>query len=507
MKSSQYSFSEKLKKSLAQKGLSYRSIIAFMIFGMIVLVFVLSDMNGRKGGSRTMGSAAEVNGQIISIKDFQEEENRISQYYAQMFGGQFDLGMQQGMLRNEAMNSLVSKVLGAQAAEKEGIYATDAEVKHMITQELPYFKRDGAFQSDAYKQILKANNMTPGEFETKLRQDIKNQRSRQLFEMSMTVSDLQKNVEKEIRSAKLNLDFITLNPAEFAKSHEVAASVVNSRLADAAFAKKVNEYVTTNTAEFETPEEIRASHILIKSDAATEASAQAKAELALKRIAKEDFGKVASEISDDPGSKAKKGDLGYFSKGRMVKEFEEAAFALPVGQTSGLVKSSFGYHIIKVTDKKPFAKADPEKAKVTVAKRMIANEEYANFIKMIETDLAAGKTAEVLQAMAKYNMKWKETGLFDMSVDAVPVMNSQQAMKTSFELTKAQPLAKKLVREGENQYLLKLKDIKMETADLKPQDQEVLERGRSTEAYRSWVESFKKKASIETNTTLLQNAN
>ncbi len=504
-KNSGPSMTNQIRKGLKEKGISSRSIVAFVIFGMIVLVFVLSDLNGQSGsGSMSMGQAAEVNGEIISIKDFQDEENRLSQYYAQLFGGQFDMSAQRDMLRGEVMNSLVSKTLSAQAAEKEGIFATDAEVRYMVTQELPYFKRDGAFQSDAYKSILASNRMTPGEFENKLRQDIKNQRSRQLFETSMAVSDLQRNAEKELRAAKMNIEFIALNPTEFSKTHEVNQATVQAQLAEPEFTKRVDEYFKNNQAEFEKLEEIKASHILIKSDATNEAAARDKATAILQRLQKEDFAKVAAQVSDDPGSKAKNGDLGYFSRGRMVKEFEEEAFKLPVGQVSGLVKSSFGFHIIKVTDKKPAVPADVEKSKQIIAKRLIGTDEFGTFVTSLEKEVAAGNTDVVNQTLAKNNLKWKETGFFDIAAEAVPAINSPQVMKASLELSKSQPVAKKLVREGDTQYLVRLKDAKTEMTELKPQDQEVIERQKSTEAYRSWVETFKKSAKIETNADLTQ---
>lgn len=505
MRKSNRNMIDDIKKGLAEKGVSSRSIVAFLLFGMIVLVFVLSDLNGRGGGGVHMGQAAEVNGEIISIKDFQEEENRLSQYYGQLFGGQFDLSSQRTMLRGEAMNSLVSKTLGAQAAEKEGIFATDAEIRYMITQELPYFKRDGAFQSDSYKAILAANHLTAGEFENKLRQDIKNQRSRQLFETAMTAGTLQKAAEKELKSSKLNIEYVALSPTEYAKNHEVTAAAVSAKLADPEFAKRVEAEFNANPSEFEGKEEIRASHILIKLDPASEEATLNKAQAALKRVrANEDFGKVAAEVSDDPGSKAKKGDLGFFTRGRMVKEFEAVAFTLPIGQISDLVKSSFGYHIIKVTEKKAFVKADFEKAKHVIAKRIIANEEYSSFIKSIEADMTAGKADAAIQTLAKNNMKWKESGYFDLAMEAVPGINSVPVMKASLELTKSSPLSKNLVRDGEVQYLLRLKDTKIDSGAVKAQDKELQEKQRSTDAYRLWVENFRKSAKIETNSTLVQ---
>jgi peptidyl-prolyl cis-trans isomerase C len=116
-------------------------------------------------------------------------------------------------------------------------------------------------------------------------------------------------------------------------------------------------FYDANPDKFKEPETVRASHILImvpedaKPDVAAEKEKLAKA--TKERITKgEDFAKVAAEVSEDPGSKAKGGDLDYFAKGSMVPEFEDAAFKLKIGEVSDPVKSKFGWHIIKVTDKK-----------------------------------------------------------------------------------------------------------------------------------------------------------
>ncbi|MEQ1723703.1 MAG: SurA N-terminal domain-containing protein, partial [Pseudobdellovibrio sp.] len=483
-------------------GVTTRSVVAFFIFGMIVLVFVLSDMSGRQTGSMSMGSAAQVNGELISLKDFQDEENRLAQYYTQLFGGQFDSEMQRSMLRGEVMNSLVTKSVASQAAEKEGIYATDAEIRHMILVELPYFKKDGVFQADSYKNILLANKLTPGQFEGKLRQDIKNQRSRQLFESSLSMTELQKDIEKQLRSSKLNLEFIGLSAIEFAKANPISNDEITIALANDDFKKKVEADFKANEARYSTPAQVKASHILIKADAANDAAARAKAEATLNRLSKEDFGKVASQVSDDPGSKAKNGELGFFSKGQMVKEFDEAAFSLPVGKVSGLVKTSFGYHIIKVTDKKEANKAGFDSAKNDIARKMLSDDKYLAFVKAIETDLSAGKSEQVVASLAAAKLTWKETGYFDIAAEVAPVMNSAQAIKIGLELNKAQPVAKKLVREGDVQFLVKLKDIKTDSGDLKTADREMLERQKSMGAYQAWVDSFKKTAKIETNASL-----
>ncbi len=500
----EHSFSDKMKRGLAEKGISLRGVVALLLFGMIVMVFILSDLTGRHQGSMNMGQAAQVNGEIISLKDFTDEETRMSQYYSQLFGGQFDMGPQRAMLRGEVMNTIVNKTLTSQAAEKEGIFATDAEIVHMVTEELPYFKKDGHFQSDNYKNILAANRMSAGEFEAKLRQDIKNQRSRQLFESAFAISDLQKSFEKELRSSKINIEYIQLSGADYAQQNKASAAQLAEKWTQAEFAKKVQDTFKSNESNYETKEQVKASHILVRAEPGKEDEALKKAQAILKRLEKEDFGKVASQTSDDPGSKAKNGDLGYFTRGRMVKEFEDAAFAASIGKVTGPIKSSFGYHIIKVSDKKAFAKADFEKAKNEIAQKLYADEQYSNFIKAIESDLAAGKLEEVTKTLAENKMNWKETGFFDLAAEVAPGMNSSQALRVALELNKSQPMAKRLVREGDVQFLVKLKDFKTEASDVKPQDQELLQRQASTEAYRLWVESFKKSASIQTNSALLQ---
>lgn len=503
--SHQMSVSSRIKKGLTDKGITTRSIVAFVVFGMIVLVFVLTDMTGRQKGSSTMGVAADVNGELISLKDFQDEENRLAQYYSQFFGGQMDSELQRSMLRGEVMNSLVTKSVASQAAEKEGIYATDAEIRHMIVQELPYFKKDGNFQSDLYKGLLQANKMTPSEFEGKLRQDIKNQRSRLLFESALTMSELQKTAENELRAAKINLSFIQLSANDYAKTNTVSIDEANKALASVEFKKKVEDNFKTNQAKYDTAEQVRAAHILIKSES-DDAGARKKADSVSKRLQKENFNAVASQVSDDPGTKKKGGELGFFSKGQMVKEFEEAAFNMKVGQISDPVKSAFGYHIIKVLEKRPAHKADFESVKMEIAQKLLADEKYIAFASDIEKNLSAGKSEMAINQLADAKLTWKDTGHFDISTDTVPIINSSQAIKLAMGLSMAQPVAKKLVREGDKQYLIKLKDIKTDASIMNIKDQSLIERQKTTGVFQAWVDSFKKSARIEVNTGLTQPA-
>jgi peptidyl-prolyl cis-trans isomerase C len=121
--------------------------------------------------------------------------------------------------------------------------------------------------------------------------------------------------------------------------------------------KDYEAYYNAHKKEFENPEMVRARHILVavKPNATEEEKKAAlkKAEDILEKAKKgEDFAKLASEYSDDPGSKAKGGDLGFFTQGSMVGKFEQAAFTLKPGEISPVVETEFGYHIIKVEERK-----------------------------------------------------------------------------------------------------------------------------------------------------------
>jgi peptidyl-prolyl cis-trans isomerase C len=121
--------------------------------------------------------------------------------------------------------------------------------------------------------------------------------------------------------------------------------------------KEVKGYYDSHPDSFRKPEQVRASHILIKvdpkADESQKAAARKKLEEIRRRLLKgEDFVTLAREFSEGP-SKVKGGDLGYFGRGQMVKPFEDAAFALEIGELSDVVETRFGYHLIKVTGKNP----------------------------------------------------------------------------------------------------------------------------------------------------------
>ncbi len=179
--------------------------------------------------------------------------------------------------------------------------------------------------------------------------------------------------------------------------------LLNNFLATQYMQREIIEKVTINEAKtrayykdhsdaFKTPESIRARHILIKTESSAseedKKKIKIKAEEVLQKLKKgEDFAKLAAEVSDDPGTKAKGGDLDFFPKGTMIPAFEEAAFALKPGEISALVQTEYGYHIIKLEEKKEAVLEPYEKIKEKVKDQALQEMRKAAATEFVEKAL------------------------------------------------------------------------------------------------------------------------
>jgi peptidyl-prolyl cis-trans isomerase C len=158
----------------------------------------------------------------------------------------------------------------------------------------------------------------------------------------------------------------------------------------------LKKYYDSHKDEFKTPEMVRVRHILIKVDESApekdKKAAKKKAEGILKKIRSgEDFAKLAEEVSDDPGSKQKGGELGFFPRGRMVKSFEDAAFTLKPGEVSGLVKTQYGYHIIETEEKKAAAIKPFDEVKENIRQKLIQDQTRSKVVAFIDKAMKDAK--------------------------------------------------------------------------------------------------------------------
>ncbi len=165
---------------------------------------------------------------------------------------------------------------------------------------------------------------------------------------------------------------------------------------------EVEKYYRDNEPQYTTAEQVRASHILLKTEGKDEAAVKARADALLKQVkGGADFAALARKESEDDQSKAQGGDLDYFGRGRMVKEFEDVAFSLPVGQVSEVVKSSFGFHIIKVTDKKPEAKRSLDEVRQQITDQLAFERAQTQATAMADQIAKEAKTPADLERVAQ----------------------------------------------------------------------------------------------------------
>jgi peptidyl-prolyl cis-trans isomerase D len=269
-------------------------------------------------------------------------------------------------------------------ADRLGITATDAEVQQRILA-IPAFQDNGRFIGDErYRQLLGMQNppMLPADFEEQVRRGITVEKLQGALTDWITVGDTELDAEGKRRNEKVKLSAVAF-PADKFREGVVASDAEIASYFDAhkdgfkipekrkiRFAlvdmqgirdritisqQDVQRYYEDNQQQYSTPEQVRASHILLMTQGKDDADVKKRAEeiLAKAKAPGADFAKLANQYTEEDAGKTKGGDLDYFSKGQMVPEFDKVAFALQPGQTSDIVKTQFGYHIIKVTDKKP----------------------------------------------------------------------------------------------------------------------------------------------------------
>lgn len=380
---------------------SSRSFGSYLIFGVIILVFVIYfGPGGQSCGDIGQGPqatwAAKVDGYEISFRDFRNEYDAIYRQYQAQMGDRFDPELAQQMgIRSNAIDRLVTRKLLVDEAKRMGIAVTDEEVAQAIQDE-PAFHKNGQFDFETYRTALRNwQGIAPARFEDRVRDDILVNKLVTHIRHSAKVS------EEEIESAYrqendlASLAFVRVIPRELEEEVEVSAERVAEFLASEEGKQRVADEYEAKEWRFKTPKRVRAQHILMKVDEdapADEARAAEQKILAAKKEIDEgaDFGEVARRSSEDTTTRESGGDLGLFGPGSMVKPFEEAAMALEVGEVSEPVRTRFGYHLIKVNEIEPPTEKSLEEVQEELARELLASEAAKDAAKARAEAILAG---------------------------------------------------------------------------------------------------------------------
>jgi len=294
-------FTDNTKGNTSMNFANSRRRLQFAAILICFFIALTATAEDKKPGD---SMAAEINGVAITKEQFDKELNihldRVSRQGQQIAGDQLVA------LKQDVLEGLIERELLFQASQKAGIQVKDQTIDEQLA-------------------AIKKRFPNEAEFNTAL------------SKMSLTEDEVKLQIARGLAIRELI-------------EQQVTSKIVITDV-------ETKAYYDANPQMFKQPEQVKASHILIKVDAAAaepqKAEARKKIEMVQQKIKDgADFAELAKEYSEGP-SNTRGGDLGYFSHGQMVKPFEDAAFAMQTNEVSDIVETRFGYHIIKVYDKKP----------------------------------------------------------------------------------------------------------------------------------------------------------
>jgi peptidyl-prolyl cis-trans isomerase D len=360
-------------------------VFLWLVIAAFIILYIPAFQSSEAG---TPGEVlADVGGQRITVGEFQKAYLRQRQMYERIYQGRLDAAALRGLgLEQQTLDGLVAQRLVDLEARRLGLTVDDEAVaRHLATS--PDYQQNGRFMGTAeIRRLLDLQGLTVEQFEEDLRRRILAERLEALVTDGVSVTPAEAEREFRRRTEQVKVEYVLADAARFrpglaASDDEVKARFESAKEAYRLPERRILSYVLADDTslgtrvsltdreieahyqshrdEFKQDEEVCASHILVKvkegqaKEGHADEEARKIAQGLLDQVkAGQDFAELAKKSSEDQGSAPQGGSLGCFTRGRMVPEFENAAFSLGPGETSDLVKSQFGYHIIRLTERK-----------------------------------------------------------------------------------------------------------------------------------------------------------
>jgi len=461
------SIREGVKKPWA-KVLIFAIVISFVGAGYFTSTFFLGDPN----------AAAVVNGDSISVQDFQRAYSRTKQQYGEAFKQFIKTEEQEKNFRENVLQNLISRKVTVQMAEELGMRISTGEIRKTI-QSMEALQAEGAYSADLLDQALRNIGMSRQQFKKSMESDLVLQQisggisgsefvlplesqndykimgqlrtgralqiKYSLFDAAIEIGDEEINTyydeNKELFRVeeKVSVDYIELSSEQLQANIEVSD-------------EQVAEYYNDNLDQFQSDEQKRVSHILIELGDDEDAALVKAQALKTRLDAGEDFVELVKSESTDEFSAQNDGDLGVVAEGDMEEPFEEAMTKLlKIGDISAPIKTSFGYHIIKLTEFVASETQTIEEVKVQIiaaVKKQIAEEAFYEKSQLLEE-----KSFEITDSLAEV------AKLIDIEVKTSPVFSKRKATGLFANLeVKDAAFSDKVIQEQLNSDLITIKD-------------------------------------------------
>ncbi len=430
-----------------------RIVQGFLV--LIMLPFAFFGLDSYFNRSGTGSGVAKVGDVQISQQEYQqalrEQQERVRSQVGQVDPKMFE----NPEFRKAILDDLINRRLLLIEASKRRLYVSDEAVRNAIAS-IEAFHENGKFSTQRYEALLRGQSMSPQSFEAQVRQDMTLQRLAgsigQSGVLSTTIGErvlALQTEQRDVQEILLGLDayrgkvkladdaarkFYDENSKRFETPDQARAEFVvltQDGLEVKVSDDEIKAWYDGHKDRYQQPEERRASHVLIATEGKDKAQARAKAEQVLKDVQKTPaaFAEIAKKNSDDPGSAGQGGDLGFFGRGMMVKPFEDAVFALKEGETSGIVESDFGFHIIRLTAiraarEKPLAEVRGEIEKEL--KTAAAGRKFAEAVEAFSN--AVYEQSDSLQPAAdQFKLKVQQSGWLGRQADPAngPLANAK----------------------------------------------------------------------------------
>ena len=450
----------------------------WIVIAAFIVLYIPVFFAGGGGPGQTVGRVGKYQ---ISVTEFRSAYDRALQQYQQLYQGRLDPAMARRIgLPDQVFHSLAQQALIAQEANRVGITVDDATLARQVLTD-PQFQHNGQFMGAAQlRRLLSLQHISEDQFRESLRRSALRDRLEALITSAVDVTPAEVEQEYRRRNEQVRVEYaiaaakpfeVGITPSDedvkaWFDAHKEEYRVPERRVIEYLLLdrdairkdlritdQQVKAYYDANQDEFMDEETVCASHILIKVKSDPKA-AQGHDDEQAKKIANglleklhngADFGQLARKYSEDEGSASKGGDLGCFARGQMVPEFENVAFSLDAGETSGIVRSSFGYHIIHVNARHE-EKPQPFDQVRERARQMIEDQQTQEKMEKLEGaiagDLAKGRS--LAEAGQRWNLTPQRTDPLARGASVAP-LSSPTVTATAFEMevgqTQPQPLS------------------------------------------------------------------
>src|SRR6201998_3866207 len=440
-------------------------ILFGVIIGMLALSMLLYLVPQGPGGSEAAGDVvAKVGDQSVTLADISQQLNEIRR-------NNHVPRQMEGLYANQILKQLVFQKEVEYEAKRLGITVTDKERADRIKQFLPTaFNGDTFVGMDAYaREVQQRFQMTVPVFEELVRSGLVEEKFRRVITDGVSVSPDEIQNEFRFENEKIKLDYVLLKPDDLAskinptddeiekfydqnKSKYLVPEkrVVRYGLSDLARLRQ-NTVVSDdelkvlyqqNIQQYQVPNRVHAEHILLTTVGKTDAEVaeiKKKADDILAQAKKKgaNFEDLAKKYSEDPGSKTKGGDLGWLVQGQTVPEFEKAAFSLPKGEVSDLIRTQYGFHIIKVLDKETAHTKTFDEVKDTLRPNYLLNkvdQQASTIAEQISADIRQSNKTTLDQLAQKYHLAIAQTHPVGPGEPVLELGNGQDVKDEIFHL-------------------------------------------------------------------------